>query len=69
MTDHEEEKQGEHIMAESPANPFNVMTEGAVGLHEMYLSYKEAGFTRSEALELIARIMSYSVKDTDLPPE
>lgn len=52
-----------------PANPFSQMTEGAIGLHEMYTSYVEAGFTRSEALELVARVLVYSGREYNPPPE
>lgn len=32
--------------------PFT-MRDGAIAMHEMYLSYVEAGFTEEQALELI----------------
>ena len=33
------------------------LKETAVGLHEMYVSLQEAGFTKKEALELIERML------------
>lgn len=33
------------------------LAQAATSLHEMYLSLQEAGFTKSEALNLVARAM------------
>jgi hypothetical protein len=35
---------------------FSVLTQGAVAMHEMYLSLRAAGFTKDEALTLIAKL-------------
>lgn len=48
-----------------PANPFGQIVEGAIGLHEMYVSYVAGGFTRSEALELLALIITRSHREPD----
>ncbi len=34
------------------------MGESAAGLHELFVSLREAGFTRGEALELLARLIA-----------
>jgi hypothetical protein len=34
------------------------MREAAIGLHEMYVELKRAGFSRNEAMELIARVIA-----------
>jgi hypothetical protein len=33
------------------------LREAAVGLHEMYTELKAAGFSRSEAMELVAKVI------------
>ena len=38
-------------------NPFNELDVGAVGAHELFMSYVRAGFTRAEALEIVKTIM------------
>lgn len=69
----QDERPEDHIMFtkknDAPANPFGQITEGAIQLHEMYISYREGGFTRSEALELIARIITCYGERTDPPAE
>ncbi len=50
-----------------PANPFSEMAESAIAMHEIYVSYVQAGFTRSEALELIALIITRSSGDSGKP--
>jgi len=40
------------------------MHAAAIGMHEMYITLKSAGFSRTEALELIARMLSYGVTET-----
>lgn len=64
MSEQENEKQ-----LNVPISPFGEMTEGAIGMHEMYKSYVEAGFTRWEALDLIARILVYSGHEHNPPVE
>lgn len=41
-----------------PQNPFSQQAAGAVALHELYLSYVEAGFTEMQALQLICAMMA-----------
>lgn len=43
------------------AAQFQSMTVAAVGLHELYSSYIEAGFSRQEAFELCKSIMQATV--------
>ena len=44
-------------MTDSPNDPMTVMAEGAASMRETYVTFREAGFTRSEALELLGMIM------------
>lgn len=37
---------------------FKAFVDSAVGLHEMFLSYLEAGFTEDQALKLIAYMIA-----------
>lgn len=39
---------------EMPASPLTELAQGATALHELYRSYREAGFTDSQAMYLIA---------------
>ena len=39
------------------------MQEAAVAMHEMYETLKRAGFTRREALELVAKMMTSSIAE------
>lgn len=36
-----------------PENPLSRLAQAAVELHELYLSLQAAGFTKTEALELL----------------
>lgn len=40
------------------------MMAAAVGMHELYVTLKEAGFSRRDALDLIAKILNSSMSDT-----
>jgi hypothetical protein len=40
------------------------MHAAAIGMHEMYVTLKSAGFSRTESLELIARMLSYGANET-----
>lgn len=40
------------------------MREAAIQLHELYIELKAAGFKRSEAMELLAKVLATSVMDT-----
>lgn len=42
-------------MVDDP-QPYGPMDEAAISMHELYSSYRRAGFTRSEALTIIARM-------------
>lgn len=39
------------------------MKEAAVSMHEMYLTLREAGFSRRDALELIAKMLIAGVAE------
>jgi hypothetical protein len=48
------------------------LREAAVSAHETYLAFKEAGFSRGEALELVARIViagTQAVIEKDTAPD
>jgi hypothetical protein len=38
---------------DSPESPLSALAQAAAELHELYTSLKQAGFTQTEALELI----------------
>ena len=41
---------------EMPVDPMNVVQQDAVAAHELYESYVAAGFTESQAMELVKQI-------------
>lgn len=41
------------------------LTESAIGQHEMYLSWIEAGFTPSQAMDLLKTVVSEIVRGSD----
>lgn len=45
-----------------PADPFGQFAEAATGLHELFQSYVEAGFKRTEAFELVRTMLAESVR-------
>lgn len=49
----------------SRPNQIQSMMIAAVGLHELFLSYIEAGFTRAEAFELCKAIMQATAMKTE----
>jgi hypothetical protein len=55
MTD--DEKDRDKSMGMSP------LREAAIAAHEMYLGFREGGFSRSEALELVARIAASAMQN------
>lgn len=53
-------------MSESSDVPPDFMGQylaGAVGMHEMFLSYIQAGFTRMEALQIIIGILQAGMRN------
>ena len=52
---------------EDKALGMSPLREAMVTAHETYLAAREGGFTRSEALELIARMVMATVIET--PPD
>jgi hypothetical protein len=54
-------------VSESPPNPFNHLAQAAVATHEMFSAYVDAGFTRAEALQLVAAIITAPLRG-ERPP-
>jgi len=52
MTDEERPFEQEGML-----EPFTNLLEAAVAMHEMYVTYVEAGFEKDEALYLVAQIL------------
>jgi len=46
-----------------PANPFGQLAEAALAMHEVFTSYREAGFTEQQALYLVACLMCGGPKE------
>lgn len=44
-----------------PTDPISNLLAGAIGLHELMLSYVEAGFTRTEAHALVCTVMAATI--------
>jgi hypothetical protein len=40
-----------------PSDPMSAMQAGSAAVHEFFLSWVEAGFTRPEALEITIRVL------------
>jgi hypothetical protein len=49
----------------TPEEPLSALVQGAVQVHEMFETYVRVGFSRQEALELVARIITAGIR----PPE
>lgn len=47
---------------DAPATPLWSMVDAAVALHELYVSYCKAGFTRREALGLCKTVVSTGIR-------
>jgi hypothetical protein len=43
-------------------NPFGVLTEAAVTLHEFFKSFIDAGFTEQQALYLLGQMLTTQMK-------
>lgn len=43
-------------------NMVPTLLQGAIATHEMYKAYREAGFDRSEAIELIAALIKINAQ-------
>lgn len=46
-----------------PEDPITQLAEGAAQLHELFVSYMNAGFTESQALFLIGQMLQASIKN------
>lgn len=40
-----------------PADPFGVLSEAAVSMHELFVSYCNAGFTEEQSMYLLVQMM------------
>jgi hypothetical protein len=40
-----------------PPDPFTALAAGAAGVHEMYVSFLQSGFSESHAIYLVASMM------------
>ena len=49
-------------MNELPDDPMTSLAEGATEMHEYYLSLMSAGFTPSEALEVVIAVVREAVR-------
>jgi hypothetical protein len=50
---------------EGPADPVSSLAEGAAMAHELFLSYKKAGFSAEQALYIISRIITANIRPPD----
>jgi hypothetical protein len=51
-------------MPDEPIDPLTELAKGAAQLHEMFMAYVEAGFTRAEALQLVQGIIAMGIATT-----
>lgn len=47
-------------MADGPEDPMTSLAEGAASLHELFMAYVNAGFSRDEALRITIGIITAS---------
>lgn len=45
-----------------PEDPFGDLTEATVSQHEMYLSWRQAGFTEAQAMDLLKVVVAEIVR-------
>lgn len=45
------------------ASDMTALMQGAVVLHEMFMSYVEVGFTREEALAIVIGVLTHGMGD------
>lgn len=56
-------------MAQSDKNSnMTPLKEAAISAHEVYSALREAGFSRSEAIELVARVVSAGFENLPRDP-
>jgi hypothetical protein len=60
-------KEGRNDMA--PDGELSPMDEAAVSMHEMYQSFRRAGFTRTEAVTIIAKVAAEAINAGADEPE
>jgi hypothetical protein len=56
-TDRAADAEEEDGMSDEPVEPMAPLTESAAGIHEMFVSFVEGGFSREDAIQLIAEII------------
>jgi hypothetical protein len=47
--------------AGGPADPFSALAEGAAQLHELFMAYVNAEFTRGEALQIVIAMVTAQI--------
>jgi len=52
-----------------PPDPLTELGKAAAGLHEVFTSYLEAGFSRPEALRLVTVILAESIRAANGTPQ
>jgi hypothetical protein len=50
---------------ELPPEPMSEMGESAASLHELFLVYVRAGFTRVEAMQLVILVMQEGIRNNN----
>lgn len=53
-------------MSEDFPEPMTQLAENAVQLHEMYLSYVEAGFRDDQAFDLVKTVLIVTLENTQI---
>jgi hypothetical protein len=54
-------------MSADPTEPLTALVEAAAQVHEMFLAYLKVGFTESQAIYLVAAVLTASMRPT--PPQ
>ena len=52
-----------HLTQESEHGGISPLVEGSTIMHEVFLAYREAGFTEDQALKLVANMILANIKD------
>lgn len=49
-------------MNELPTDPVSALKEGAIQMHELYLSWVDSGFTEEQAFSLLLAVLTEQTK-------
>lgn len=49
---------------DAPTDPMTPLTEGAASMHEFFMSYVTAGFTRAEAMQFMLVFFAHSLQQS-----